>query len=182
MKDLIEYRGLWFNPDTPQEVMAVVKAHSERHPRCRLRFHYGDQQTGRDWLEEFECEGYIGRSCGKTPVPLVVHNERSHGGGALMTSSIIGIRKTTATDPYWLYRHPTFHQPIITLKKIRRKWAHGTLTVAVLADGKEHAAFLDYDKALRWVKKMGLADACLACPPPPHRHDHIFQPIAQGAT
>jgi hypothetical protein len=40
--------------------------------RTRLHISLGDVATGRDWLEEFECFGFIGRSMGPTKVPLIL--------------------------------------------------------------------------------------------------------------
>ena len=125
--------------------------------RTRLHISLGDTDTGRDWLEEFETHGYVGRSLGPVKVPLLVANRRSLGGGAILTHCIVRIR--TSGGGRVLYQNPKYHhgsleirlkaEPVI-LPDSRR------LTVDVLRDGEIHAAFENVEKARRWVHKLGV--------------------------
>lgn len=90
---------------------AIVQQQLDAHPanRVRLRFHYGDPQTGEAW-GDVET-GRVGRSTGTQKIPLVVHNARSLGGGAL-SGSIVKIdvaRKNRGGSRDVLFQHPDFH-------------------------------------------------------------------------
>lgn len=74
-----------------------------RNSRQRVRLFYGE--NGVVWPEENDVLGYIGRSTGKTPCFLLVHNSRSTGGPSISVGSIMGILETSGK---WLYHHPDF--------------------------------------------------------------------------
>lgn len=99
-------------PDTLHpRARAIVQQQLDAHPsnRARLRFHYGDVKTGQAW-GDVET-GRVGRSTGTRPIPLVVHNARSMGGGAL-SGSIVKIdaaRKNRGGTRDVLFQHPDFH-------------------------------------------------------------------------
>ena len=57
----------------------------------RVRIWYGDRQTGRSWNEEYDVTGRVGRTSGEIGIPILVHNKRSWGGGAILVGSIIRI-------------------------------------------------------------------------------------------
>ena len=57
----------------------------------RIRLVYGDTNTGKDWLEEYEVIGTIGRSTGIKQIPLLIKNSRSTGGGAILDDCILKI-------------------------------------------------------------------------------------------
>lgn len=80
--------------------------HIERayHSKRRIRLFYGDTETGKAWAEEFGTIGTVGRSTGREPCFLLIHNARSMGGGAILMNSIVGIQCAPGT---WLYRHPS---------------------------------------------------------------------------
>jgi hypothetical protein len=73
----------------------------------RLRFWYGDIDTGKAWNEEYDVTGRVGRSCGKVKVPLLLRNSRSCGGGELSVSSIVRI--DDIEERRTLYKHANFH-------------------------------------------------------------------------
>ena len=63
-----------------------------RASRVRVRIIYGDPSTLKAWEgHEF---GTIGRSCGTVKVPLLAHNVRSLGGGAIATRVVLEIRES----------------------------------------------------------------------------------------
>src|SRR5580704_12602052 len=54
------------------------------HKNKRVRIYLGDPETGRDWGEENDVTGFIGRSTGREPVLLLLPGNRSHGGGDIL--------------------------------------------------------------------------------------------------
>src|SRR5437899_9975118 len=95
MKTYKIVNGTSFDERTPDEVIRVLE--NARLNRTRLHVSLGETdndrgQLGRDWLEEFETHGYIGRSMGPVKVPLLIANRRSTGGGAILDHCIIRIR------------------------------------------------------------------------------------------
>ena len=150
--------GTSYDARNPDAVVAVLE-HARQH-RQRLHVSLGETegpQAGRDWLEEFETQGYVGRSMGPVKVPLLVANRRSTGGGAILDHCVVRIR--TSSGGRVLYQHPKYHHGQL---EIRRKPEpltlpdHRVLTVDVLRDGQLHASFENFEKARRWVHKLGV--------------------------
>lgn len=148
--------GTTYHEETPDEVIRVLE--SARQNRTRLHVSLGDTASGRDWLEEFESHGYVGRSMGPVKVPLLVANTRSLGGGSILAHCIVRIRESAGGRV--LYQHPDYHHGRL---EIRQKTEPvtlpdgRTLTVDVLRDGEVHASFESVEKARRWVHKLGVA-------------------------
>ena len=156
MKTYKHINGTSYRNETPDEVIRVLE--SARQNRTRLHISLGETASGRDWLEEFETHGYVGRSMGPVKVPLLVANTRSLGGGAILDHCIVRIRESAGGRV--LYRHPDYHHGTL---EIRQKTEPvtlpdgRTLTVDVLRDGELHASFESVEKARRWVHKLGVA-------------------------
>lgn len=114
-----------------------------RQSRARLRLFFGDAATGRDWMEENDTIGTVGRSTGSQPIPLLIKSTGSLGGGAILDHCIVKIMdvKTKTT----LYQHPQYHQP--TLKVV-----NGGYCWDVLANGAGHASFKTEAAARRYVE------------------------------
>jgi len=155
MKDYKVINGTSYDVRTPDEVITVLE--NARLNRTRLHVSLGDTVTGRDWLEDFETHGYIGRSIGPIKVPLLVVNRRCLGGGAVLDHCIVRIRQSAGSRV--LYQHPNYH---FGTMEIRQKVEPVSLpdgrvlTVEVLRDGEVHAAFESVEKARRWVMRMGV--------------------------
>jgi len=150
--------GTSYDPRTPDEVVRVLE--NARLNRTRLHISLGETEgpnVGKDWLEEWDVQGYVGRSMGPVKVPLLVANRRSLGGGAILDHCIVRIR--TSSGGRVLYQHPQYHHGRL---EIRQKAEPVTLqdnpvlTVDVLRDGEPHAAFENVEKARRWVRKLGV--------------------------
>jgi hypothetical protein len=147
--------GTTYHEETPDEVIRVLE--NARQNRTRLHISLGDQQTGRDWLEEFETHGYVGRSMGPIKVPLIVANRRSLGGGSILDHCIVRIRTSAGGRVLW--QHPSYHHGTL---EIRQKTEPvtlpdgRTLTVDVLRDGEIQAAFENVIQARRYIKKLGV--------------------------
>ena len=88
---------------------AEALAYAERE-RLRVRLHYGDTDTGRDWMDRYDVTGRIGRSMGPVKVPLVIANCRSMGGPAILENCIVRIRHANKKNGGDLYRHPKYHE------------------------------------------------------------------------
>lgn len=160
MKTYKIVNGTSYDIRTPDEVIRVLE--NARQNRTRLHISLGETDNdrgklGRDWLEEFESHGYIGRSMGPIKVPLLVANRRSLGGGALLDHCIVRIRLSAGGRVLW--QHPAYH---FGTMEIRPKAEPVTLpdgrvlTVDVLRDGELHAAFENMAQARRWVQKLGV--------------------------
>lgn len=148
-----------YSDQTPDEVIRVLE--NARTSRTGLQISYGETDpekgaVGRDWLEEFDTIGLIGRSTGPVKIPIVLKNAKSSGGFGLLDRCIVRIRTTTGRV---FYQHPQYHYGKITLelKKQPTQMANGrTLTVDVRRDGEVHASFPTMEAARRWVRKLGL--------------------------
>jgi hypothetical protein len=155
MKTYKHINGTSFDERTPDEVIRVLE--SARQNRTRLHISLGDTASGRDWLEEFETHGYVGRSMGPIKVPLIVANRRSLGGGAILDHCIVRIRESAGGRV--LYQHPGYHHGTL---EIRQKTEPVTLPdgrilrVEVVQDGDEQAAFENVAKARRYIQKLGV--------------------------
>lgn len=125
--------GTSFYETTPKAVIDIIDA--ELRTGRKLKFYYGDSQTGRDWMEEYDTVGTLGRSGGgKYNVPLLIKTRRSSGGGALMTDAIVKIKD--AKTGVVLYQHPKYHQPKMEIKAQPEETEY---PFATYHDGKLHS-------------------------------------------
>ena len=99
-----------FSDNTNDKVKQVLTSCHNR--KNRIRIVYGDVNTGNDWLEEYEILGYVGRSTGINPSPLLINNSRSYGGGAILTGSILKIVDTQTKQV--LFQHEKYVIPALT--------------------------------------------------------------------
>ncbi len=164
MKKYQIVNGTSYHDETPDDVIRVLE--SARLNRTRLHVSLGETegpQAGRDWLEEFETQGYVGRSMGPVKVPLLVANRRSTGGGAILDHCVVRIR--TSSGGRVLYQHPKYQHGQL---EIRRKPEpltlpdHRVLTVDVFRDQELHASFENHEKARSWVRRLGLVAPIVA--------------------
>lgn len=104
---IIKYKivnGTAYHINTPDTIINIME--KARENRTRLRFHWGNVETGEDWGDIYDVTGYIGRSTGSIKIPLLVHNSRSMGGGAILDHCIVKI--TTSKGKQTLYKHPNY--------------------------------------------------------------------------
>lgn len=97
-----------YSPLTNPEVVKALEA--ARTNRIRVRLHFGNTETGEDWMDTHDVAGYIGHSTGTVKTPIIVANLRSMGGPAISTECVIRIRPTAGGGED-LYRHPRYHLP-----------------------------------------------------------------------
>lgn len=154
--------GTYYDVRTPDEIVSILE--DSRKNRKRIRIHYGftnaaeaqekGKQVGRDWLEENDVTGHVGRSTGSIKIPLMIATDRSTGGPGLLEYCIVKIRDTCGQV---LYQHPNYHYGRIALDQ---DWTrqHGgkKYPFMVLVDGEVHASFETEQKRTKYLQKMGL--------------------------
>lgn len=97
--------GTAYHIDTDDNIVEILE--DLRADNTRVRFHWGDVKTGKDWGDTYDIKGTIGRSTGEIKIPLLIHNSRSMGGGAILDHCIVKI--TTTKGNRVIYQHPTYH-------------------------------------------------------------------------
>jgi hypothetical protein len=100
-----EYNGTFYHKTTSENMMLLLEHH--RIYKTRLRFHWGDVKTGKDWGDDLDVCGRIGRSTGPIKIPILLHNRRSTGGGGILDHCIVKI--TTTKGKRVLYQHPKYN-------------------------------------------------------------------------
>ncbi len=158
MKQSKQMNGTSYDVRTPNEVVRILG--QARQNRTRLHVSLGETEgpeSGRDWLEENDVYGFIGRSTGSVKIPLLIHNRRSLGGPGLLDHCVVRIRYTTGRRAV-VWQQGSYHHGKI---EIRRKAEPivlpdgRTLHVDVVRDGQVQAAFEDV-KARRYIHKLGV--------------------------
>jgi hypothetical protein len=155
----------WYQPGTPKKVQAILSAaiqdQMDSHSNAQiLRFFYGDQETGRDWCEENDTIGFIGRTGGTMKTPLLLEPLRysqtngelvsAEGGGAILTACIVRI--ICVSNNVELYRAPNYQMPVFTIEAAKAK---GQRPVIVKRDGEvEMAGLMNMEEAHEYVAFM----------------------------
>lgn len=103
MKPTFAVNGTHYTEGTDPQVVRILESY--RGSDSRLVVYYGDRETGRMWGDKES--GYVGRSTGRTPIPLIVANSRSMGGGGILTDCVVRIE--TARGKRVLWQHEAFH-------------------------------------------------------------------------
>ena len=96
--------GVHFNVRTPEDICRIIVVAKNRD--LRLRFHWGDVETGQDWGDTYDVEGRVGLSTGPIKIPILLNNRRSRGGGAILDHCIVKI--TESAGKRVLYQHPNY--------------------------------------------------------------------------
>jgi hypothetical protein len=107
--NVIEYQivnGTAYHKETPAEVVRALE--DARKYGTRLLLEYGDTKTGKGWGDVHDVTGTVGRSTGAIKVPLLVHNRRSMGGGAILDHCIVSIQFSRRHGGAFIYRHPNY--------------------------------------------------------------------------
>lgn len=138
-----------YHAETSDQVIQWLETSRQRNQRIRIFL--GDTKTGRDWMEEHDIIGHIGRSMGPKKVPLLINNIRSTGGSAIIDHCIVRITtKDSSGKIQDVYRHPNYHLPTFTIQAS----GHEEVPVGVWEVGSpmENAAnFKDREQAKRWI-------------------------------
>lgn len=101
--------GTCYHAETPTKVREILETYAANGRGTRLRVHYGDVETGRDWLDEHDVEGYIGTTTGPLRSPLIVSRANALGGSTILDQCIVRIRFASRAVGGDLYRHPKYH-------------------------------------------------------------------------
>lgn len=134
-----------FEPGTPVAVQAYLETY--RKSNARIRIFTGDTETGRDWMNENDVIGRIGRSMGPLKVPLLC-TDNSGGGLALLTSCIV--RMMDVATKQEIYRVPNYQLPAFKIVDgTKEGYSH-----EVLVNDAVHARFKSLDKARHWIAFM----------------------------
>lgn len=104
---MTEERITQFDKGTPEAVQRILEELRQNSSRPRVRLFLGDPETGKDWNEENDVTGMIGRSTGDHPILILVNNRRSLGGPAILTAHVVKIVNIGTGET--LYQHPTYH-------------------------------------------------------------------------
>lgn len=144
-KDYQCSNGTYYHHNTPPKVIDILERARMEYKRGRLyriRLFYGDTKTGRDWLEENNIMGYVGRSTGLIKIPLLIHNRRSTGGHGILDHCIVKITHRRQV----IYQHPKYHIGGWT----RGKDDHETYPWYFKREGETIARFKTYDESKRF--------------------------------
>jgi hypothetical protein len=104
-------KATWFDARTPKKVQRVLE--EARKSKSRLRIFYGDTDTGRDWMEEFDMVGRVSRSTGTMKIPELRSAAAADSSPTLRTHCIVRIIKVKTGEE--CYRHKTYHCPRMEL-------------------------------------------------------------------
>lgn len=140
--DSPQSKQTYFDPHTPAKVRQILERY--RLSGSRIRLVRGDPQTGRDWVEENDLVGTIGRSMGPMRVPLLI-SAGEYSGGAILTACIV--RLIDWDTQRELYRHPSYQAPAIELKQ----GLVASLPWEVIVNGGVHARFSDDGRAGAYI-------------------------------
>lgn len=152
----------WYRTGTPKAVAAILEAarasfSDEREHGTILRLFYGDPETGRDWAEEYDCVGFIGRSTGPKRVPLMmepllddVRSIITSGcGGAINTVNVLRIIDVRRAEEVYRAKNYVLPQFAIDTKK-----GSGRYPVIVKREGTAVATFETHEQAAQWIAFM----------------------------
>jgi hypothetical protein len=108
---LVEFNGTYYHKETDKNVIEVL----DRFMNCasfkctRLKLYFGNVITGKDWGEENDCIGYIGRSSGDIKIPILLKNSKSTGGGSILDHCIVKIEYANKRCGGILYQNILYH-------------------------------------------------------------------------
>lgn len=114
MKTKKQYKvigGMSFDVRTNETICLLLQSLSLA--RQRVKLYYGDPQTGKDYCEEYDTTGRIGKSTGKDVIPLLITTSRSCGGCAVMDHGIVKIK--LQSSGLVLYQHPAYVAPTVEI-------------------------------------------------------------------
>lgn len=155
----------WFDSDTPDRVKVILSEANksfnlEGTRGTILRLFFGDHHSGRDFCEEYDCVGFIGRSSGTMKVPLLLEPLLMHkpsltaayGGGAILTSRIVRIIEVNTGRE--LYRTRNYQIPVF---EVDRESGNESSPYGIKRNGLVCAGAKTYEEAMQYVAfAMGL--------------------------
>jgi hypothetical protein len=92
--------GTSYDVRTPLAVCKILEYFRHNHRQQRIKITYG--KNGIAWEGSPES-GYVGRSTGNVKIPLLIHNARAFGGGAILDHCIVRIEYANKRNGGILY-------------------------------------------------------------------------------
>jgi len=138
--------GTSYKVETLQQVIDILE-HSRQYNE-RIRVFYGDNKTGRDWMEELDTIGRVGRSTGTSKIPLLIKTKNSYGGGALLDANIIKITKGKKV----IYQHKDYHLPTLEITEPTEGLKELGYKASVMANGDNIANFKSHISAHNYIE------------------------------
>ena len=135
--------GTSYHRSTSPEVIKVLEKF--RHNRQTITVKLGDTITGRDWMEENDTTGIIGRSTGTIKIPLLIPDGEC-GGPGLMEHCIVKI----VVDGKTLYQHPKYNRPDVSVQPSDMP----EYVASGYVGGILHARFKTANEASQWLATM----------------------------
>ena len=142
--------GTYYDFRTPDAVVELLE--TCRKIRLTVILSYGNSETGKQWLEENDIVGRIGRSTGPIKSPLLVKNG-SNGGNAILTHCMVRVRDKKTCGVLWSHKDwhlPKFHWRLTEDAEVARR-----CPLEVVADGVIVARFKDLKSAKKWSTIIG---------------------------
>ena len=150
--------GTYYHSETPAALIVLL----EKHRTCgdTVRLHYGDAD-GRDWLEENDVRGTLGRSMGPCKVPILIEQGKRGGPQLIddrivrlrvcLNDHIVRVRVCLTGREKEVYRHPAYNIPAVSLIPATELG----YTVAAKVNGQIHARFKTVAEAGLYIAEMG---------------------------
>lgn len=140
-----------YDPNTPEQLVTILER--VRLSRTRIRLFYGDAQTGRDWNEENDVEGYLARTLGPIHCPILLKTNSSTGGVIILSASIVKLAATATKQTLW--QHPAYHTLSFTISETPRSSPYSRdWPVEVLRAGQTWARFRNRSKAEKFIRRI----------------------------
>ena len=87
-------------------ILSLHRCHVEH---IRIKLQYGSYVTGRPWSDKDHWEhGYVRMSTGRKKILILVHNQRSMGGEALLIRNIVKIDYSNKDRGNVIWVHPLY--------------------------------------------------------------------------
>lgn len=123
------------------------------HKDVRIRLFLGNPETGEQWLEEYDIQGYVGKSCGSQPIFILLNNRRSDGGPAISVSSVIRI----TVDKRNVFQVSNYRKPQLAIQPCDIKangfhYTHGVYHKKLNGTVENVANFTSEDKAKYYIE------------------------------
>jgi hypothetical protein len=136
----------WHHPAALPEVCKIIDRCIKNGTRVRL--FYGDTDTGREWGEENDVLGTVGRTAGPLKSPILV-SKGGCSGAAILEHCILKIMDADTRRVLWV--HDRYQAPVFS---IREDDKYPKLPFAASMDGQTCARFTSFAKAAAWVAFM----------------------------
>lgn len=142
----------WHDPDASHKVCKIIDRCIKNGTRVRL--FYGDTDSGRDWREENDVLGTIGRTLGPFKSPILIPKGKN-GGTMVLERHLVKIMDADSRHTLWA--HERYKAPVFSIREDGKP----KFPFAVTMDGMTTCRFTSFAKAAAWVAFM--AGECMHC-------------------